>query len=88
MSEAHLSDLLGDAGFSEIEAQTVALEVSWPDRDAVASGISGTPFGPLLHTLPEQPRRALMADLAARFSTSTDQPVSRTTTSIIARAVA
>lgn len=88
MSEAEVNELLTDAGFSEIDVQTVDLQVSWPDRDAVASGILGTPFGPLIQALPEEPRRALMTDLATRFGAPSDRPVGRVTTSIIARAVA
>lgn len=88
MSAAQVNELLADAGFSEIDVHTVELEVSWPDRDAVASGILGTPFGPLLNAISGQPRRALMTDLAARFGTPNDRLVTRTTTSIIARAVA
>jgi hypothetical protein len=88
MKETEVSQLLADNGFSAINAQRVDLHVSWPDRHAVASGIRGTPFGPLLSALPNAPREALMTDLAVRISPSDERPVTRPTTSIIAQALA
>ncbi len=88
MNEPDLTQLLADAGFSAIKAQTVDLHASSPDRQTLASGILGTPFGPTVSTLPDTTREAFMDDLAARISPSDERPVTRATTSLIATALA
>jgi ubiquinone/menaquinone biosynthesis C-methylase UbiE len=88
MDETDVTQLLTDAGFSAINTQTGDLHVSWPDRHAVAAGILGTPFGPLVSALPDAPREAFMDDLAARISQSDERPVTRPTTAVIATALA
>ncbi len=89
MNEAEVETLLARAGFSSIEVRTVDLEVSWPDREAVVSGILGTPFGPSVAALPTARRDALLADLGGNFGEpDANRPVTRATSSVLARAVA
>jgi SAM-dependent methyltransferase len=88
MSQTDVKDLLAGAGFSAIDVRTTDLDVSWPDRDTAAQGILGTPFGPLVAALADEPRRALLSDLAAHLDPQDDRPLRRVTTSVIARATA
>lgn len=84
MREADVKDLLTGVGFAAIDVRTTDLGVSWPDRDTAAQGILGTPFGPLVAALPDEPRCALLSDLAGRLDPQGDRPLRRVTTSVIA----
>lgn len=79
--------LLEEAGFSRIEADVVALEVSWPDARSAAAGVLGTPFGPLVHALSPELKNQFETQLEKRFAPDTPGgPVRRRTAAVIARA--
>jgi ubiquinone/menaquinone biosynthesis C-methylase UbiE len=81
--------LLEAADFASVEVSTVELAIVWPDADSAAGGILGTPFGPLVDSLPGDSRAALHADLLQRFAPeSPGVAIRRMTTSVIARATA
>jgi SAM-dependent methyltransferase len=54
-------------GFSEVEAETVELEITWPDLGSAVAGIHGTPFAPLFAGLEPSRREAVAADIARRL---------------------
>jgi ubiquinone/menaquinone biosynthesis C-methylase UbiE len=79
--------LLAGAGFSRVDAEVVELEVSWPDPRAVAAGVLGTPFAPVVHALPHDQRDRLAAQLEKRFAS--EEPgglVRRRSAAVLARA--
>jgi SAM-dependent methyltransferase len=86
MGDDELRTLLQDAGFAPIEVSTAELGVVWPDAASAVAGILGTPFGSLVEALPADRRRRLDAELRRRFESP--GAVRRTTTAVIARAVA
>ncbi|MGB9183768.1 MAG: class I SAM-dependent methyltransferase [Solirubrobacteraceae bacterium] len=89
MASDTLADLLDGAGFAAPEIAIVEQQVVWPDAEAAAAGILGTPFGPLVSELPDVERAALFIDLGQRFAPAAGTgAVERTTVSVIARAVA
>lgn len=87
MSLETVRTLLEEAGFSRIEADVVALEVSWPDARSAAAGVLGTPFGPVVHALSPELRNRFEAALEMRFAPETPgAPERRRTAAVIARA--
>ena len=89
MSIESVRSLLDDAGFSPVDAGVVELEVSWPDAASVAAGVLGTPFGPLVRSLPPDLRRRFEAALEQRYAPEDPSaPVRRRTAPVIARATA
>jgi SAM-dependent methyltransferase len=81
--------LLEDAGFSPIDASVIELEVSWPEPASAAAGVLGTPYGPVVHTLPPDQRRRFEAALEQRFAPEEPgAPVRRRMAAVIARATA
>jgi SAM-dependent methyltransferase len=81
--------LLEQAGFTDVEAQVVELELSWPDAALAAAGVMGTPFGPVVRALPDDRRSRYEATLAERFAPEEPgAPVRRRTAAVLARAVA
>jgi SAM-dependent methyltransferase len=89
MEAGQVRALLEDAGFSSVEVSTVDRTIVWLDADSAAAGILGTPFGPLVESLPPGRRDALQADLIRRFTPdSPGVPVRRETSAVIARATA
>jgi ubiquinone/menaquinone biosynthesis C-methylase UbiE len=79
--------LFTDAGFSEVGAEVVGLEVSWPDAGAAAAGVLGTPFGPLVQALPPDRRKRFETALEKQFAPEEPgAPVRRQTAAVIARA--
>lgn len=88
MEPEEVRGLLEAAGFSTVEVSVVDRSVAWPGPEAAASGIFGTPFGPLVDALSGERREAFDADLLRRFAVADDGPVERTTTAVVARATA
>jgi len=88
MGADELEALLAAAGFVGVEVSIVEHTIVWPDSNAAAAGILGTPFGPLVAGLPHERREALMIELASRAGDRSDQPVRRSSHAVIARATA
>ncbi len=89
MSVESVRSLVEDAGFSPVDAGVVQLEVSWPDAASVVAGVLGTPYGPLVHSLPPDLRRRFEAALEKRYTP--EEPgarVRRRTAAVIARGIA
>ena len=87
MSAGDARALFEEAGFAAPEVSVVEQTVAWSGPEAAASGILGTPFGPVVSALSSDHRRAVEADLARRFEPkSPGAPVSRTTVAVIVRA--
>jgi SAM-dependent methyltransferase len=76
------------AGFTSVEVSIREHTVVWPDCEAAVAGILGTPFGPVVKSLPADCRAALDSELARRFPATGRQPVRRPTTAVLARATA
>jgi ubiquinone/menaquinone biosynthesis C-methylase UbiE len=83
-----LTTLLSDAGFAKIEVSVVEHTIVWPDAETRATGILGTPYGPLVAALPPDRRTALELDLLGRTAAARGGPVRRTTAAVLARATA
>lgn len=83
-----LEGLLAGAGLRDVRVDTVELECRWPTADAAVATIAGTPFGPLVATLPPGERDAIAAALLERLGASGAGPVAVATTSHIAVATA
>lgn len=88
MGADEVEALLTGAGFSSVEVSVIEHTIVWPDSKSAAAGILGTPFGPVVQSLPTDRREALDGELLRRFAASEGQPVRRSTTAVLARAVA
>jgi ubiquinone/menaquinone biosynthesis C-methylase UbiE len=87
MSDSACRGLFEDAGFATVEVSVVERTVAFPDPGSAATGILGTPFGPLVAGLPGDRSEALQADLLRRFRPESPRaPVSRTTAAVVVRA--
>ena len=81
--------LLRSAGFSDVDVSVVDHVTVWPDAESAASGILGSPFGPVLNGLVPERRNEVQAELLRRFGAGGHGgPVRRTMTAVIARATA
>jgi ubiquinone/menaquinone biosynthesis C-methylase UbiE len=89
MEADELRAALDGAGLASVELRTVEYEVIWPDAEAAAEGIQGTPFAPLVERLSPDRRDGLHRDLLRRFGAAgAEQPVRRTTAALVATATA
>jgi len=87
MSDGACRDLFEEAGFPTVEVSVVEQTVAFPDPGSAATGILGTPFGPVVAALPGDQSEALQADLLRRFRPeSRGAPISRTTAAVVVRA--
>jgi hypothetical protein len=89
MDPDDVGQLLERAGFSMLEVSVVAQTITFAGAGAAAAAILGTPFGPVVEGLEADRRGAVFDDLERRFAPSSPgAPVSRDTSSVIARATA
>jgi len=87
MSDSACRDLFEEAGFPTVEVSVVERTVTFPDPGSAATGILGTPFGPVVAALPGDHSDALQADLIQRFRPeSPREPIRRTTAAVVVRA--
>jgi SAM-dependent methyltransferase len=82
LNVADLADLLQAAAFSNVGVQTVELDATWPAAEAATSTLLGTPFGPLVSTLPADAQQQLRARLASKLGASADGVTVRTVSNI------
>ncbi|MDQ6745473.1 MAG: class I SAM-dependent methyltransferase [Actinomycetota bacterium] len=88
MGADEVEALLTGVGFTSVKVSIVEHTIVWPNSESATAGILGTPFGPVIQSLPTDRREALEGELARRFATTPGEPVRRSTTAIVARAVA
>jgi SAM-dependent methyltransferase len=69
MTEGVLTGLLGD--FADVSVREESLRLDWPSVEDAVGGILGTPYGPVLASLPPDARERAEAALRERF---TDAP--------------
>jgi ubiquinone/menaquinone biosynthesis C-methylase UbiE len=86
MEADELKAVLDGAALASVQVRTLEYEVVWPDAEAAAAGILGTPFAPLFEALPPDRRNELHRDLLRRFGSA--GPVGRTTVALVATATA
>ncbi|MGH2858533.1 MAG: class I SAM-dependent methyltransferase [Solirubrobacteraceae bacterium] len=86
IAAADLHALLTRAGFGDIEVATVGLDCIWrPATDAVCA-VAGTPYGPLLASLPAEQHERVLRTLRERLGGRDETELAIRTTSNIARA--
>lgn len=60
-------------GFTDVETESVELEITWPDLESAVAGIHGTPFAPLFAGLQPARREVVAADIAGRLGGETGE---------------
>jgi len=87
LDAGELRALLGDAGFDEVDVQTVQLECVWQSGAQAIAAISGTPFAVLVAALDPKEREALHAAVLDGLGCSAEGELRVATFSHIASAV-
>ena len=82
LSAADLADLLHEAGFRDVDVQTVELDATWPTAEAATSTLLGTPFGPQVSALPADARQQLRARFASKLGGSAGGVTVRTVSNV------
>jgi len=80
---AELRDLLLTAGFQEVGAEAVPLDVTWRTAEAATGTLLGTPFGPLVSALPVATQQQIRARLASKLGASAGGVTVRTVSNIV-----
>ncbi len=88
MGADEVEALLTGAGFTSAEVSIVERTIVWSDSESAAAGILGTPFGPVVLSLPMDRREALDGELGRRFAAPAGGRLRRSTTAVLARAIA
>jgi SAM-dependent methyltransferase len=90
LSAEQVAELLGEAGFHDIDSREVELVTRWAGLDALVNAIGGTPFGAILDGLDAERHDRAQRMFAERFAPweTRDGRVEVPTYSVIARAVA
>lgn len=84
MSVQAVTDALLAAGFIDVDVITLDLELAWPDADAAARAVAGTPYGPTFAALDPSARRHVMADLVGRMTGDDGTAIRHRTTAVLA----
>jgi SAM-dependent methyltransferase len=82
LSVAELRDLLQAAGWHDVRVQTVELDATWPDTETATAALLGTPYGPLVSTLPADTQQQLRARLAGKLGATSRGVTIRTASNI------
>ncbi len=90
MPPDEIEALLADAGFASVTVSVDEHTITWPDAETAAAGILGTPFGPLVVSLPPERRAELDRDLTRRLAAGAPatEPLRQRMVAVIARATA
>jgi ubiquinone/menaquinone biosynthesis C-methylase UbiE len=87
MDAGSLAAALWDAGFEEVEVETVELTGVWRPADAAVSVATATPFGPALAAAPPRQRDEVHMKIRDRLGISNGAELAVTTYSHLARGV-
>jgi ubiquinone/menaquinone biosynthesis C-methylase UbiE len=85
LTAQEMSGLLERGGFGDVTLETVTVDATWPNADAATTTLLGTPYAPLIRSLPADGQVAARAELARRLDAPVDGPVTVRTVSHIAR---
>jgi len=82
VSAADLQELLKMADLRDVRVETVILDAKWQTAEAATATLLGTPFGPLVSTLPAGTQDQIRAHLASKLYASADGVTVRTASNI------
>jgi len=85
LSSPILTGLLDQAGLCDVAVEAVELDAVWSTIDEVLATVLGTPFGPIVSSLPPAEQEHIRALLADKLTQSEDGTVVIRTMSNIAR---
>jgi SAM-dependent methyltransferase len=86
IAASDLHTLLTTAGFGDIRIETVELDCIWHPASEAVAAIAGTPYGPLVASLPAEHRERVLGTLRDRLGGGGDGELVVRTASNIARA--
>ncbi|MGO9319262.1 MAG: class I SAM-dependent methyltransferase [Solirubrobacteraceae bacterium] len=82
LGASELGDLLRSAGFRHVAVETVELDCTWDTTDDALATVSGTPFGPLVATLPAADQEKFRSRLLELLGNPAEQVTVRTASNI------